>query len=50
MIYPITLGSGKRLFDHGAAPLHFTLAETHATPKGVLIVNYHRDAQSKKSR
>lgn len=42
MIYPITLGAGKRLFDDGTIPLEFTVTESQVTSKGVLIVNYER--------
>jgi dihydrofolate reductase len=42
MIYPITLGSGKRLFADGAIPLAFRVTESTVTPKGVIVVNYER--------
>jgi len=42
MIYPITLGGGKRLFDHGAIPAAFKITESQVTPNGVMIVNYER--------
>ncbi len=42
MIYPLTLGEGKRLFAGGTAPLAFKLAESTATPNGVLIMHYER--------
>lgn len=44
MIYPITLGSGKRLFAEGAIPAAFKVTESTTTSKGVIIVNYERDA------
>lgn len=40
MIYPITLGSGKRLFADGTIPLTFKVTESKVTSKGVIIVNY----------
>lgn len=40
MIYPITLGSGKRLFADGTIPLAFKVTESKVTSKGVIIVNY----------
>jgi hypothetical protein len=43
MIYPLTLGYGKRLFGDGTIPAAFTLKESHATPKGVIIAIYERD-------
>ncbi|MDF2191237.1 dihydrofolate reductase family protein [Paraflavitalea sp. CAU 1676] len=41
-IYPLTLGEGKKLFDNGAIPASFMLAETVATPTGVIIATYKR--------
>ena len=42
MIYPITLGAGKRLFAGGTIPRTFKVTESIVTPKGVVIVNYQR--------
>jgi len=42
MIYPITLGSGKRLFADGAIPAAFKVTESTTTSKGVIVVNYER--------
>lgn len=42
MIYPITLGVGKRLFADGSLPMAFRVTENQVTPKGVIIVNYER--------
>lgn len=42
MIYPITLGNGKRLFADGTIPTAFKLTESNITSKGVIIVNYER--------
>ena len=41
-IFPVTLGSGKRLFADGAIPAAFKVTESTVTPKGVVIVNYER--------
>ncbi|MHB8209363.1 dihydrofolate reductase family protein [Mucilaginibacter sp.] len=41
-IHPITLGSGKKLFDNSAIPAAFTLIESTATPSGVIMANYKR--------
>ncbi|MEO7175790.1 MAG: dihydrofolate reductase family protein [Saprospiraceae bacterium] len=41
-IYPLTLGKGKKLFDHGPIPATFTLVESIVTTKGVIIANYRR--------
>lgn len=42
MIYPITLGVGKRLFADGTIPAAFKVTESILTPSGVIIVNYER--------
>ncbi len=42
MIYPITLGSGKRLFAGGTMPAAFKVTESTFTPSGVIVVNYER--------
>lgn len=41
-IFPVTLGKGKKLFNGGAIPAAFTLAESVVTPTGVVIVHYKR--------
>ncbi|MEQ8672461.1 MAG: dihydrofolate reductase family protein [Aggregatilineales bacterium] len=41
-IYPLTLGSGKRLFAGGTIPASFKVTESKVSPKGVLIANYER--------
>lgn len=42
MIYPITLGVGKRLFADGTIPTAFKVTESNVTSDGVMIVNYER--------
>ena len=42
MIYPVTLGAGKRLFAGGAIPTAFKVTEGIVTPSGVIVVNYER--------
>jgi dihydrofolate reductase len=42
MIYPITLGAGKRLFADGTLPSTFKVTESKVTSEGVIIVNYER--------
>jgi dihydrofolate reductase len=42
MIYPITLGGGKRLFADGTIPAAFKVTESTVTPNGVIVVNYAR--------
>ena len=41
-IYPITLGTGKRLFADGTIPAAFKATESQVTSTGVIIVNYER--------
>jgi len=41
-IYPITLGSGKRLFADGTIPAAFKVTESQVSPTGIIIVNYER--------
>lgn len=42
MIYPVTLGTGKRLFAGGAIPAAFKVTEGTVTPSGVIVANYER--------
>jgi dihydrofolate reductase len=42
MIYPVTLGAGKRLFAGGAIPAAFKVTESTVTPEGIIVVNYER--------
>ena len=42
MIYPLTLGVGKRLFADGAMPMGFKVTESQVTPNGVIVANYER--------
>jgi len=42
MIYPITLGLGKRLFADGTIPAAFKVTKGIVTPSGVIVVNYER--------
>lgn len=41
-IFPITLGTGKRLFAEGAIPAGFELMECRTSPKGVIVVSHAR--------
>ena len=45
MLYPITLGGGKRLFADGTIPAAFKVTESMVTPKGVIIVTYERSGE-----
>jgi dihydrofolate reductase len=42
MIYPITLGDGKRLFAGGTIPAAFKVTESIVGSSGVILVNYER--------
>ena len=42
MIYPITLGVGKRLFADGTIPAAFKVTESTVGSNGVIVVNYER--------
>ncbi len=46
-IFPITLGSGKRLFERGTKPAAFTLTESKITPSGIIIAKYKRSGEVK---
>lgn len=41
-IYPLTLGTGKRLFADGTIPAAFKVTESQISPNGIIIVNYER--------
>jgi hypothetical protein len=42
MIYPITLGEGKKLFAEGTIPAAFKVTESIVGSTGVILVNYER--------
>lgn len=46
-IFPITLGTGKRLFEKGTIPAAFKLFKSNVTPSGVLIAYYKRAGEVK---
>ncbi len=47
MIFPVTLGPGKRLFGEGTIPAAFTLTDSLITPNGVIFANYRRAGEVK---
>jgi dihydrofolate reductase len=47
-IFPVTLGTGKRLFAEGTIPAGFKLLESGISPSGVIIANYERSGEVKK--
>jgi dihydrofolate reductase len=46
-IFPLTLGSGKRLFAEGTIPAAFKVIKSKALPSGVIIANYKRSGEIK---
>lgn len=46
-IFPITLGSGKRLFDKGTIPAAFTLFKSKISPNGIIFAYYSRAGKVK---
>ena len=47
MTYPITLGTGKRLFAEGTIPAAFTLTESLVSSNGVIFAGYKRAGEVK---
>ncbi|MGC5530244.1 dihydrofolate reductase family protein [Streptomyces sp. SR-10] len=45
LVFPLLLGSGKRLFADGRTPRRLTLTATRPTPSGVLISTYRSPAE-----
>ncbi len=45
--FPITLGTGKRLFGDGTIAAAFTLTDSLVTPNGVIFANYARAGEVK---
>ena len=41
-IFPVTIGTGKRLFDNGTIPAAYALVESVASPSGVIIATLKR--------
>ena len=46
-IFPVTLGTGKRLFDKGTIPAAFTLADSKTSPSGVIVATLKRAGEVK---
>jgi dihydrofolate reductase len=46
-IFPVTSGSGKRLFAEGTLPAAFKLSDSQVSPTGVIIANYERAGEVK---
>jgi dihydrofolate reductase len=47
MIIPVTLGTGKRLFQDGTIPASFKVTSSQLAPKGIICVTYERDGDVK---
>jgi dihydrofolate reductase len=47
MIFPITLGTGKRLWGEGTIPMAFTITDSLITKNGVIFAYYKRDGEVK---
>lgn len=45
MIFPVTLGAGKRLFGEGTIPAAFKLSESLVSSNGVIFANYLRSGE-----
>lgn len=41
-IFPVTLGSGKRLFDKGTMPASYTVDESKSLSNGVIVAKFKR--------
>lgn len=48
-IFPITLGTGKRLFEEGTIPAAFKLVYSKISPSGVIFASYKRAGEVKTS-
>jgi dihydrofolate reductase len=46
-IFPLTIGTGKRLFGDGTIPAAFRLVESKISTKGVIVATYVRDGEIK---
>lgn len=46
-IFPVTLGTGKRLFGDGTIPASFMLVESKTSPSGVMIGTFKRAGEVK---
>ncbi len=46
-LFPVTLGTGKRLFAEGTMPAAFTLVDAKISPSGVIFASYRRAGEVK---
>ncbi|HMT08651.1 MAG TPA: dihydrofolate reductase family protein [Pyrinomonadaceae bacterium] len=47
MIFPVTLGDGKRLFQDGTIPAAFRVTDSQVSPNGIISMTYERDGEVK---
>ena len=47
MMIPVTLGTGKRLFQDGTIPASFKVTSSQIAPKGIICATYERDGDVK---
>ncbi|WP_326599327.1 dihydrofolate reductase family protein [Streptomyces sp. NBC_01803] len=45
LVFPVLIGSGKRLFGEGTVPAALRLIDTRATETGLVIATYARDGE-----
>ena len=43
-VFPLTLGTGPRLFEEGASPKKLSLADSDSYDNGVVYLNYRPEA------
>jgi dihydrofolate reductase len=46
-IFPVILGTGKRLFDKGTIPASYTLLASKSSPNGVIIATFKHAGEVK---
>ncbi len=46
-IFPVTLGTGKRLFDKGTLPASYSLVDSKTSPSGVIVATLKRAGEVK---
>jgi dihydrofolate reductase len=46
-IFPVTLGTGKRLFAEGTIPAAFKVSDSQISPSGVIVANFERAGELK---
>lgn len=46
-IFPVTLGTGKRLFDKGTIPAAYALVDSKTSPSGVIVATLKRAGEVK---